>query len=262
MKLADKISRLWVDDCVYPKRGSFGPRIQTSLQLFYVYSGHARVFIDGARRHVGPEEITLLIPDHVEFFRFAGNEKTHHGFCSAMNAELSEKQRRDYQALSRCFPLSEKIRELTDWAKSLASRRDRPARSLYDQIARLIFYEFFNLAGYPKQEAPLPEAVTRVETLINTQFADPLNLSRMAQAACMTPTHLIRLFKQHLNITPVEYLWRVRTENGLKLLTETGLNIAEIAYRCGFSAPHHFTRRFKARYGAPPATYRKTAWGG
>jgi len=220
------------------------------------------LFIDGIERYVGAGEITLLVPNHIEHFHFSEHEKTHHGFCSAMGANLSEKQARDYQALSTCFLLSEKIRELTDWAKTLASRRDHPARSLYDQIARLIFYEFFNIAGYPKQEIPPPESVVRVETLINSQFAQPIDLTRMAQEACITSTHLIRLFKQHLQVTPAEYLWRVRTENGLELLTETGLSISEIAYRCGFSAPYHFTRRFKARYGVPPAAYRKTAWGG
>jgi len=262
MKLADKISRLRVDDCIYPEQSTFGPRIQTSLQLFYVYSGHADVFVDGKERYVGSGEITLLLPDHVELFHFSESGKTHHGFCSAMDAELSEKQKLDYRSLTASFQLSEKIRELTDWAKTLSSRRDRPAQSLYNQIARLVFYEFFNIAGYPEQGVPLPEAVARVEALIHTQFSDPLDLSRMAREACITSTHLIRLFKQNLKITPVEYLWKVRTENGMKLLTETGLNIAEISYRCGFSAPYHFTRRFKARYGLPPAAHRKKVWGG
>ena len=261
IKLAENISRLRVDDCVYPEKGSFGPRIQTSLQLFYVYSGHAHVFIDGIERHVGAGEITLLVPDHVELFRFSESEKTHHGFCSAMNAELSEKQRRDYRGLGSCYPLSPKVRELTDWAKTLMFRRDVPARRLYDQIARLIFCEFFHAAGYPRQEAPPPAAVARVETLVNEHFAEPIDLDRMAKEACITPTHLIRLFKQYLHITPVEYLWQVRTGNGMKLLTETGLGIGEIAYLCGFSSPYHFSRRFKARYGQPPAAFRKSAWG-
>lgn len=234
--------------------------MQTTLQLFYVYSGHAHVSVDGVVRLVGPGEVTLLLPDHVEHFRFAQNEKTHHGYCSALDVELSEKQRGDYQKLDRVFPMSVKIQELTDWAKTLNSRNDRPARNLHDQIAHLLFYEFFNIAGYPEQQAPLPESVLRAKRLIDEQFGSPLDLTQMARAACITPTHLIRLFKEHLQTTPVHYLWDVRTGHGMRLLVETGLNVSEISYRCGFSAPYHFARRFKARYGTAPGAYRRGQW--
>ncbi|MCF7816392.1 MAG: AraC family transcriptional regulator [Kiritimatiellales bacterium] len=260
MNIADIISGFRVDDFVYNEQGSLGPRVQTSLQLFYVYSGHASVSVDGMVRLVGPGEITLLLPDHVELFRFAQNEKTHHGYCSALDVELSEKQQVDYQKLTTVFPMSGKIHELTDWAKTLGARTDRPALNLYDQIAYLLFYEFFNIAGYPEQLAPLPESVLRAKRLIDEKFGSPLDLTQMARAACITPTHLIRLFKVHLKTTPVNYLWDVRTEHGTRLLVDTGLNVAEISYRCGFSAPYHFARRFKARYGMAPGAYRRRQW--
>ena len=38
----------------------------------------------------------------------------------------------------------------------------------------------------------------------------------------------------------------------------TDISIADIAWRCGFQNPSHFARRFRSRFGAAPATYRKT----
>jgi AraC family transcriptional activator of tynA and feaB len=35
-----------------------------------------------------------------------------------------------------------------------------------------------------------------------------------------------------------------------------GLGIAEIAWKCGFSEPSHFARRFRERFGATPSAYR------
>lgn len=122
MNIADRISGFRVDEFVYNKQGALGPRMQTSLQLFYVYSGHASVSVDGRDRFVGSGEITLLLPGHGELFRFAQKEKTHHGYCSALDVELSKKQRDDYQKLNTVFPISGKIRELTDWAKTLSAR--------------------------------------------------------------------------------------------------------------------------------------------
>jgi AraC family transcriptional regulator of arabinose operon len=260
MNIADKISGFRADDCVYNEQGSLGPRVQGTLQLFYVYNGSAVVSVDGNERLVGPGEITLLLPDHVEVFQFALNEKTHHGYCSAFGAELSEKQRGDYQKLTAVFPLSGKIRELTDWAKTLQNRMEPSARNLYDGVCRTIFWEFFHIAGYPARQVPLPESVLRAKILMDEQFSTPLDLPQIARTACITSTHLIRLFKEHLATTPVSYLWSIREENGARLLAESGLSVSEIAYRCGFNEPYHFARRFKARYGMTPGAYRREQW--
>jgi AraC-like DNA-binding protein len=282
MQLTEQISGFRVDDCVYPKGGTLGPRVQSALQLFYVYSGHCHVTVDGIEKHVGSNEILLLLPDHVEQFRFARTEKTHHGFCSAHRVRLSEKQREDLQRLTAAvFPMSgpersergsenagkrpqgvAKIRELTEWGKSLNARTDAAARNLYNQIAAVLFAEFFNIAGYPEQTVPLPDAVVRAKELIDVHFAEPLDLAAMARAACVSPAHLIRLFRKHLEMTPVETLWQVRVENGQRLLIETGLSISEIAYRCGFNAPYHFARRFKDRYETTPKRFRLEEWSG
>jgi AraC-like DNA-binding protein len=260
MNVADKISAFRADDCVYNEQGTLGPRVQNTLQLFYVYSGSAVVSVDGNDRRVGPGEITLLLPGHGEFFRFARNEKTHHGYCSAFGAELPEKLRDDYQKLAAVFPMSGKIRELTDWAKTLQNRTEPSARNLYDGICRALFLEFFHMAGYPVRQAPLPEAVLRAKVMMDERFSERLDLPQIARTACVTPAHLIRLFKEHMATTPVRYLWGVREENGARLLAESGLGISEVAYRCGFNEPYHFSRRFKARYGMTPCSYRRAQW--
>lgn len=141
------------------------------------------------------------------------------------------------------------------------NRNDHPpAQNLYDQIARLLFYEFFNITGHPAKHRPLPEAVLRARALADLDFSSPLKLADLARAACITPTHLTRLFRQHLDTTPIEYLWKVRTENGAQMLVETGLSISEISYQCGFSAPYHFARRFKTAYKQTPRAFRTFHW--
>ena len=50
-----------------------------------------------------------------------------------------------------------------------------------------------------------------------------------------------------------------RLEQGVQLLRHTGLNVREIAFRCGFASPFHFSRLVKARHGAAPRELRKGA---
>lgn len=260
MKIADRFERFIINDCTYPGGGTLGPRTQTSLQLFYVYSGHCHVVVDGSERRVGPMQITLLLPGPVERFQFARTEPTHHGYCSALEAVLSVEQRFDYLPCTSVFPLSGKIRDLTDWAKQVANHSDPASVNLYQQIGILLFHEFFRIAGYPETQKPLPAPLSRAKACIDERFATPLDLCDLAHAACVTPTHLIRLFHEHLHTTPMRYLWTVRLEQARQLLTDTGLNISEIAYRCGFSSPAHFSRAFKSSFGLPPAQFRRQQW--
>jgi len=42
----------------------------------------------------------------------------------------------------------------------------------------------------------------------------------------------------------MEKLWLIRLEEAARLLSQTGLGVAEVAYRTGFANPFHFSRRF------------------
>jgi len=71
---------------------------------------------------------------------------------------------------------------------------------------------------------------------------------------------MIYKFREALNMTPARYLWKLRGEQGVAMLAETGLSIAEIAYRCGFKNPYHFSRMVKTLQGTSPRTVRRKAW--
>jgi AraC-like DNA-binding protein len=52
----------------------------------------------------------------------------------------------------------------------------------------------------------------------------------------------------------------LRTERGIQMLVETGLTVAEIAYRCGFQSPFHFSRLATRLQGISPREIRRRAW--
>jgi AraC family transcriptional regulator, positive regulator of tynA and feaB len=58
----------------------------------------------------------------------------------------------------------------------------------------------------------------------------------------------------------MRYVWERRLERCRQLLlapAASGANISDIAYRCGFSDPAHFSRAFKQRFGCSPRAYRQ-----
>ncbi|MGH8017223.1 MAG: helix-turn-helix transcriptional regulator [Opitutaceae bacterium] len=70
----------------------------------------------------------------------------------------------------------------------------------------------------------------------------------------------MKLFKCHLHATPMRHVWETRTRQGMRLLRDTGLTVSEIASRCGFSTPFHFSRWVRTISGVAPREFRARAW--
>ncbi len=69
--------------------------------------------------------------------------------------------------------------------------------------------------------------------------------------------HLTREFKQHIGLTPGEYLRKKRFEESQRLLNETNLTITAIAEELHYSSSQHFSSDFKKMSGFTPVEYRR-----
>ena len=97
------------------------------------------------------------------------------------------------------------------------------------------------------------EVISRLET----DFAAPWTLPKIAKCARTSPNNLLRLFKAATGDSPMDYLRKVRLQRAAEQLCATDRNITEIAFACGFNDPDYFTRRFTIFYGVSPRAYRR-----
>jgi AraC family transcriptional regulator of arabinose operon len=84
-----------------------------------------------------------------------------------------------------------------------------------------------------------------------------ISVNDIASAINIDRTHLYRLFKKQLNLTPSEYLLKSRIGRAISLMTNEELSIAEIARSVGFHNASHFSRVFLENKGTTPKEYRK-----
>ena len=84
----------------------------------------------------------------------------------------------------------------------------------------------------------------------------PLDRTAMARLLSISPRHLDRLFRQHLNSGFLQAYREMRLQHARQLLEQSPLSILEIAVATGFSSTAHFSSAFKARFGMPPARKR------
>lgn len=123
------------------------------------------------------------------------------------------------------------------------------ALTLYAEEARLLQALASRVDEHP--------AVTAARRLVRHRLAEKIDLGAMADAAHVTPEHLVVLFRKHLSTTPMRYVWSERVRLGIHLLQHTDLSVAEVASRAGFQTSNHFSRHVRAAEGAPPRAVRQ-----
>lgn len=93
--------------------------------------------------------------------------------------------------------------------------------------------------------------------LMRSDFARTIALKELAQAACMSPFHFARQFKQQTGFTAMEYLEKFRISRAQELiLSHPDTALKQIADQVGYSDAAYFSRIFKRRAGMSPQAYR------
>lgn len=83
----------------------------------------------------------------------------------------------------------------------------------------------------------------------------------LAAEAGMSRARFADHFSACVGMPPIGYLTRWRLILARDLLANSGLNMAEVAERCGYASVPSFTRRFKEAFGEGPGAYRRSAGG-
>ena len=89
-----------------------------------------------------------------------------------------------------------------------------------------------------------------------------LSVGSVAQAVGLSVAHLHRLFRQCEEQPLAHYVWAERLEACKRLLADpaaAGRSVSEIAFGLGFNDAAHFSRAFRARFGASPREWRERA---
>jgi AraC family transcriptional regulator len=99
----------------------------------------------------------------------------------------------------------------------------------------------------------------RVLDYMTAHLEDDVTLEDLADAACVSTFHFIRIFANTMGMPPHRYLSRMRLERAKTLLSLGVMPIAQIALVCCFSSQSNFTRAFARATGLTPQDYRRQA---
>jgi transcriptional regulator GlxA family with amidase domain len=102
-------------------------------------------------------------------------------------------------------------------------------------------------------------AVHRVQDAVTRNPTAEWSAQRLAAVACMSERNLARLFAEHADCSPLDYVQRMRVALARDLLANSRLNIERVAERAGFSSAHHLRRVWRRWESRAPSLQREMA---
>ena len=128
----------------------------------------------------------------------------------------------------------------------------RAAGFLYDFILEL----YRQFAVYETENSINPAVIKAID-YINVNFASNITMEQLCRTAKVGSHYLCRLFRDSLNMRPMEYVAKRRIRAAKELLLTTNKSIAQIAEETGFCESSYLCRLFKRYVGMTPSQFRK-----
>ena len=102
------------------------------------------------------------------------------------------------------------------------------------------------------------EIIRQAQQYISSHIREKLSVPLVARQVDVSPSYLTALFHKNLQISPGEYIRRIKLQESKQMIRENNLNFTEIAAELQYSTVHHFSRQFKEKFGITPTKYAKS----
>jgi AraC-like DNA-binding protein len=230
--------------------------------LIYCLKGAGQVELDGMWQSVSAGHLVWL-PGHVPHGHAAAAEDPWMVLWVRLDGMALEPCWRHLMAGRRMTVEVEHGSLIVAWFERLfACLRLRSADiglALNALAAELLLMIEAELKGSLATRLPVPLA--RLTTAMGAEPHLPWTEAEMEAVAHVSASHLRRLFRDHLKMTPRAWLRRERILLAQDLLTRPGARVSAVAEACGFCDIYHFSREFWRTVGLSPTEWRRNEAG-
>lgn len=101
------------------------------------------------------------------------------------------------------------------------------------------------------------QIILRAQQFVLRDIRQKLSVPIVAKNTDVSPSYLTALFQKHLQISPGEYIRRLKLQESKLMIRENQLSFTQIAEVLQYSTIHHFSRQFREKFGITPSEYAK-----
>jgi len=101
-----------------------------------------------------------------------------------------------------------------------------------------------------------PRILRRVVEFMHANLDKQIGLKDLADCAGLSLSHFSFQFRASTNLSPHQYMLRLRIERSKELLADSRLSVLDVGLEVGFRNQQHFATVFRNSVGVPPSVYR------
>lgn len=155
--------------------------------------------------------------------------------------------------IGRCFADIGNLLEMSRSSPLQASRLTLLANEVFVCLLELLRVQ------NPRRKASLmfgERSVAMFLDRLKNELHEPWTLELMAEKSGLARTRFAHHCRKLTNLSPMEYLQRLRVEKAKLLLAGRGQSITDIALNCGFASSSYFASVFRRHAHCSPREYR------
>lgn len=103
--------------------------------------------------------------------------------------------------------------------------------------------------------------IARAVAIIRSDYAKPLRIERLAEAAAMSPSSFHQHFRTITSLSPLQFQKQLRLIEARRMMLSEGSDVSSAAFGVGYESVPQFTREYGRMFGLPPAKDIKAALG-
>ena len=269
---APKTGFLLEDFRIFHLKGASGPtppHYHDFCKVVALLKGSIRYTIEGRSYDLEPNDIVLVDRGEIHCPHVSEGQSYERVILYLSPAFLEQVS--PGAPLNRCFLQaryrhsgvlrpSEKSRHvLLPLLRGMAEAQENQDAYASPLLARALLLEFLvqlNRTALDGQAAYLHTGslnyqVSGLISYINSHLEEELSIDLLSRQCCLSPYHMMRLFKEETGCTIGSYISQKRLSLARDLMAE-GLSATQSCFRCGFSSYSAFLRAYKRQFGETP----------
>ena len=100
--------------------------------------------------------------------------------------------------------------------------------------------------------------IRKAQQYVQAHVAEKLTVPVVAENIGVSASYLTALFHKHLQLSPGDYIRRIKLQQSKQLIREGQMNFTEISEALCYSTVHHFSRQFKQMFDMTPTEYARS----
>lgn len=231
------------------------------VKVIYVQSGEAVLTFKDTQEKVGKNQIILLNPNVEYYWELKGDRPLEITEVGVHGLELSNPSEADGDFTYYKQEAAEKDTGLfLDLLLKEISTKNPGFEEISKRYIEIILIQLLRHEDFSIRNSLNKKNHKEIQTVKNymkVNYHKNITLDDLVELVHINKFYLIRIFKQEVGMSPIDYLIHVRIDEAQKMLRNTNIAIADIAHLVGFQSPSHFSKTFRELSNMTPSQYRR-----